>query len=341
VSPTSGKTALSFWIKSSLKFEQSSVWLDFLLGHRQQDTQYRERNILLYRRENAAGERANDYWLVGAITVRSLTGKSPIIAGRYISEKPDLNAALAWIESCSTTHECCPRIRDRELPTRLIDVGQDGDNQVRMVETKGTSGKYITLSHCWGGSQPVVTNPTTYRSHLNGIRLDTLPLLFRDAVIVVRRLGFQYLWIDSLCIIQGDQGDWDVECSKMGAVYSNAVCTIANPYATSSAGSLLHSRQSQSFQPIFLPGCQEGDIVIDVADTLNQCTISPNSPLGRRAWIMQERLLTPHVLTCSTEQMCLECNTDQCANTASQCTKCSKRSILNITQYSSETTGRT
>ena len=39
---------------------------------------------------------------------------------------------------------------------------------------------------------------------MSRILFEELPRTFRDAVDISRRLGAQYLWIDSLCIIQDD-----------------------------------------------------------------------------------------------------------------------------------------
>jgi hypothetical protein len=45
------------------------------------------------------------------------------------------------------------------------------------------------------------------------------PITFRDAFDLSNRLGISYLWIDSLCIIQDDDEDWQRESSSMGLVY--------------------------------------------------------------------------------------------------------------------------
>jgi hypothetical protein len=47
------------------------------------------------------------------------------------------------------------------------------------------------------------------------------------------KLGFRYIWIDSLCIIQDDAEDWEVQSALMSEIYQNAVLTLA---ATSSTG---------------------------------------------------------------------------------------------------------
>jgi hypothetical protein len=37
----------------------------------------------------------------------------------------------------------------------------------------------------------------------------------------------EYLWIDSLCIIQGENGNWKQESKRMQDVYTSAYCTVA------------------------------------------------------------------------------------------------------------------
>jgi hypothetical protein len=50
---------------------------------------------------------------------------------------------------------------------------------------------------------------------------------FKDAVRVTRALNYQYLWIDLLCVIQGDDGDFETEAQRMEDVYSDAYCAVA------------------------------------------------------------------------------------------------------------------
>jgi len=59
------------------------------------------------------------------------------------------------------------------------------------------------------------------------IPLDHFPKTFREAVEAARRMGINYLWIDSLCIIQDSNGDWLKESVLMYQVYSNAFINIA------------------------------------------------------------------------------------------------------------------
>ncbi|KAK4221800.1 hypothetical protein QBC38DRAFT_491343 [Podospora fimiseda] len=41
-----------------------------------------------------------------------------------------------------------------------------------------------------------------------GFRLEDMPETLQDAIIVAKQLDLSYIWIDALCIIQGDVEDW-------------------------------------------------------------------------------------------------------------------------------------
>ena len=45
---------------------------------------------------------------------------------------------------------------------------------------------------------------------------------FLDAMEVAKQLGVQYLWIDSLCIMQDSQHDWTHESAVMDDVYRHS-----------------------------------------------------------------------------------------------------------------------
>lgn len=61
---------------------------------------------------------------------------------------------------------------------------------------------------------------------MNQIQADLLTPVIKDAVDATRALSLRYLWIDALCIIQGNHEDWMRESEKMDSVYINAYCTL-------------------------------------------------------------------------------------------------------------------
>lgn len=150
---------------------------------------------------------------LGARTV-TVNGTNKHIAGRVFASTQPTEAyfglAKRWFDQCLSSHATCQDGLDciLELPTRVIDVGFDGQTP-RLVDGKGKRARYATLSHCWGRSPTIKTELESLRSRQESIPLENLPKTFAHAVIMCRALGIQYLWIDSLCIIQDDKGDWE------------------------------------------------------------------------------------------------------------------------------------
>jgi hypothetical protein len=118
-----------------------------------------------------------------------------------------------------------------ELPTRLLDLGGPESHVLRLVAPpSGTKGKYVALSYCWGDTIHFTTNQANLVELSNGFHVRLLPPTIQDTVEFTKALGFKYLWVDALCIIQGNNDmarrDWEVESAKMSKVYGNAFVTI-------------------------------------------------------------------------------------------------------------------
>ncbi|KAL1647068.1 hypothetical protein SLS58_002838 [Diplodia intermedia] len=173
--------------------------------------------------------------------------------------------------------------------------------------------RYATLSHCWGGKLPLKLTKSTLARYTNGIPADDLTPKFRQVVQVTRKLGLDYLWIDSLCILQDSDDDWAHESSRMGRVYEGATINIVAASASDSNGPLFSNTvqrdtAQQGFRDYFItmPNvldnpflcCDEGIWQNDVS----------TSPVARRAWVLQELLLAPRILYFCKNQMFWECS---------------------------------
>src|SRR5438034_5559565 len=110
---------------------------------------------------------------------------------------------------------------ESELPTRVLDLSAVSLGVVKLVETGGMRGTYACLSHCWGPTQFITTTPANLGAHLHMLPFSALPQTFKDVMTFTSALGIRYLWIDSLCIIQGDVKDWEKESAKMRSIYQN------------------------------------------------------------------------------------------------------------------------
>jgi hypothetical protein len=63
-----------------------------------------------------------------------------------------------------------------------------------------------------------------------------------------RRLEIDWLWIDSLCIIQDSEVDWAVQAANTCDIYPTSLITIAAEY-----GFLAESRRKMNVEEISLP----------------------------------------------------------------------------------------
>lgn len=204
----------------------------------------------------------------------------------------------------------CPRLVSPggppELPSRVVDVGEFDSQDVRLVETDHKGGYWACLSHCWGGEEPLITTRETLSKHKEGILWAELPATFKDAVIVARALGFQYLWIDSLCIIQKDQDDWQVESARMAEIYHNAVLTIAGSVSAGPhEGIFRHVDATHIDQP--MQGNPNSENLGKIRTRRKLMHSAQELPLLKRAWVHQERLLSPRVLHFTRNELIWEC----------------------------------
>ena len=156
-----------------------------------------------------------------------------------------------WIQNCDSSHGGCSKHIDGHfLPTRLIDLDIGRDDMVRIVDTtrQKIKGPYVTLSHSWGEVRFLTLSSGKLDEYMNkGIKLADLSNNFQQAIHVARFIRIRYIWIDSLCIIQDDEGsDFGTEGDLMHKVYRYSYCNIAAADSKDCRGGLFRDRN---------PGC--------------------------------------------------------------------------------------
>ncbi|KAH6669001.1 heterokaryon incompatibility protein-domain-containing protein [Halenospora varia] len=209
----------------------------------------------------------------------------------------------SWLAEChSTTHKGCEDHIEKQLPTRLLKVKGD---RIRLVETSGWKGQYAALSHCWGSASGILcTTRDTFAQYQNSIIQEQLPRSFQDAVEITRKLELDYLWIDSLCIIQGDEEDWEAESSKMADVFGNSHITIAATAARNSKEGFLFNRD---------PARDVSELLSKKEHTYHARVPSmelaslQSSPLYKRGWVLQEMVLSKRVVHFARDQLFWNC----------------------------------
>ncbi|KAL9111899.1 MAG: hypothetical protein Q9227_003749 [Pyrenula ochraceoflavens] len=233
-----------------------------------------------------------------------------------------------WYSKCTRDHRKCVR-QIKPLPSRLLQIRRESPSSAHVLLFNTSPSKiankktpYVALSYCWGGVSHFSTTKSNILARFNhGISFNDLPPVVRDAVEVTEILGVRFLWVDALCICQDDKEDWEKEANRMSDVYEGCALTISALSNKNVKTSFLRDRNFQ--QPIAL-----GDLKTDHV----YCTRSSSklfirrvprsgtkeltaSPLSKRAWPLQERVLSPAVLHYGRDQMVWECNEWFCAET--------------------------
>ena len=186
---------------------------------------------------------------------------------------------------------------------------------------------YLSLSHSWGpppdpsapigGRGDTVLTESKLSAWQQDIPLDDLPLTFQHAVTVCAALGFEHIWIDSLCILQDSRADWQTQSAVMGDVYKFAWLNIAAMSSISDYDGFITEfrdprvefgfrapfasilgRQEQECNSddqrcILLPG--KAKLLWNFASDI-PATTSLNAPLFTRGWVFQERSLARRTL---------------------------------------------
>jgi hypothetical protein len=185
------------------------------------------------------------------------------------------------------------------MPTRVLKISPSSARSEFGIELHVPTdfNRYAALSYCWGGEQPHKTTSSRLLSAEPQIPWTVLPQTIKDAVKVTHGLGLQYLWVDSLCIIQDDERDIATEIASMPSVYSQAVVTIVAARASCASEGFMNDLDLRWLSnPIFkLPyRCHDGSIgsVYTTVVTLSR----PDEPLNSRAWALQERYLSRRIL---------------------------------------------
>lgn len=220
--------------------------------------------------------------------------------------------AQQWLEQCDKTHLSCQEYCLGQMPKRVLDVSVSGSS-TRLVDSP-ESARYCTLSYVWGGPQPAKLTRANRQQYEQEINDSEIPVTIRDAIIVARGIGVRYLWVDSLCIVQDDDEDKNVQITDMHRIYRGSAVTIVAASARSSTKSFLEPRSE--YQPISLNVRWEDNVygeVLAVPDSLHQGQyiheIQEYHKLFTRGWTFQETLVSTRVLVYGKRGMmfcCLE-----------------------------------
>ncbi|KIX94553.1 uncharacterized protein Z520_09599 [Fonsecaea multimorphosa CBS 102226] len=253
----------------------------------------------------------------------------PIMRNITVEGAPEdcLQFASEALQKCVHEHERCHSDSSlRYIPKRLLDVDTEGivkiiDNAPSSV-LQGT--KYAALTYCWG-PQSVIKHEMLNKTAQDlkemaegpGVPVEKLPRVFQDAIKTTRSLRLQYLWIDALCIAQGDPEEWKTESLKMQQVYAGAHVTISADAASACNDSFLEMPHRKFRQSIDIG---KGRFGSSIFARLSNLRFSPDGQLNFeasarapeykvhfRGWTLQESLLSPRLISFGFDQVHFSC----------------------------------
>ncbi|KAH8802613.1 heterokaryon incompatibility protein-domain-containing protein [Xylogone sp. PMI_703] len=300
-----------------------------------------------------------DVMAMFSIVASNPTTDAQAILCREVDVDPASDPTFAqiqtWLENCTKNHENCPKDDSiAQMPTRILEVGDMDSGMVYLRESSALpekSAPYVALSHCWGVEQTMKklmkegdsslglsrsssaleaywkvrkASQTTIESlpeKLRGVPVKALPQTAQDAILITRKLGLSYLWIDSLCIIQDDKEDWLRESGRMADVYLNAYLVVGAANSFADYDGFLQKRPEPDMvkfnqtlsdgtsaylglQPL-LPKPRRWAAMMSEGNT----SVDPlgSEPLAQRAWCLQERYLARRMVLYGTTQVFWEC----------------------------------
>ncbi|KAF2097491.1 hypothetical protein NA57DRAFT_77748 [Rhizodiscina lignyota] len=243
-----------------------------------------------------------------------------------------LAAAKAWLQRCLEEHPSCQLGPMGTLPTRVIEVGDESTSPYIYI-SKGEEARYVALSCFWGDDQSFCSVTSNIDERTKGIMLADMPKTLREAVVVARKFGIQYLWVGALCILQDSEEDIRHEQACMGDIYANAFLTIAAKSSPSCHDGLFRRRSSRtSWLPLDfrLPSgarpkeSQENDRVDHVrTSNINRLMVLSSSSrwpddgetpiLDTRAWALQEECLSRRTLSFEKHELSWSCVESTCS----------------------------
>tara|TARA_R110002060_G_scaffold14467_3_gene20271 strand:- start:588 stop:1505 length:918 start_codon:yes stop_codon:yes gene_type:complete len=247
-------------------------------------------------------------WINESLTDSKADQVMPIMSG-LTDDDITWTRVKQWMLECTEGedhHHCQKNFMAPGLPNRLVSISPNGQS-ARLCLTSGipnsNSLRYLALTHCWGKRpMPLLAKRKNLDTLLQDIPFEKLSKTFHDAIVATRRLGFQYIWIDSLCILQDDDDDWVSEAAHMGSIYSGCFLNLVAADAPDGAAGCFFERDpAVKFQ---LRDTKKGNLYPCLPNTSEYLA---NLSISKRGWCFQETLLAPRSLYFCESQLIWEC----------------------------------
>lgn len=240
-----------------------------------------------------------------------LSQKGGLWKGRRMKEggQIDVETVRTWLRCCGSWHggECSHWAKQQQQDVKGEGVVAMFEPFIRLIDLeekclveRGDLVQYVALSYVWGRVKVFKTLEVDIDNLKipGGVekRWSEFPRSIQDAMTLAKRLGYRYIWIDSICIIQDDDTDTYTNLDKrhqigqMGKIYQYADLTIVAASGEDANAGL----------PGVEPGTREHKQkevkISDDLTVMNRSIAWPDALLRttweERGWTYQERILS-------------------------------------------------
>ena len=244
----------------------------------------------------------------------------PLSYGRFMDPSwIDLRYVRSCLAACEQDHgQICSRhgwavaMKQPEM-LRVIDVR----NLCIVTPSQPQSCRYVALSYVWGNAQSQMPKLADIDSlsRIGALRryLDRMPRTITDAIEVVHAIGEQYLWVDSLCILQHNMEDKLSQIATMDRIYGSALLTIVaadGEHASDGLRGVRRNHLEEYGSGIERSSDQTSARLEDdyhlIAPFANPQNVE-KSAWNQRAWCFQERVLSKRFLIFGSNEATWHC----------------------------------
>jgi hypothetical protein len=256
--------------------------------------------------------------LISILDDRSKTAEAYPSLVQFLATESKSDASMQkiaqWLQDCES-HLKCKHESLNVMPSRILEVGTSSTPFCRLhITGEDERGKYAALSYCWGGYTGLMLKQNLLAKFQCSIDEASMPQTYTDAILLCRRLGIEYLWIDALCILQDSRPDWELENPRMAEVYGHAHLTISATSASSATQGFISSRDALDVTSVFMGTVSHHDEVYPVYlfepifEKQRDVELRLQSEqLMTRAWALQERMLAQRIVYCTTKGVLWQC----------------------------------
>jgi hypothetical protein len=222
----------------------------------------------------------------------------------------DLQNIKGWIHECDDEHGECHTNRTHITPPSRLTVI---DVKSKCVAEWRQGEPYLILSYVWGltvnfelrlENRDELFQPNSLKH-----RWEEIPQTIRDAILLTAELGFQYLWVDSLCIVQDDEENKLNDINQMDSIYSCASIAIVAADGSAASHGLRGTGES--------PRCTTPQKLMNIAPRHQVSVHYTRKPdisqkvYFERGWTYQEFQLSPRLLIFLDDKVFWKCRTHE------------------------------